>query len=299
MNIVCFIILIFIFYSLNGYLHEYIYVKLHIYQSNFLTMLQFLTMTSTFCFIHINKNLSLKYYNKQILFLLILCGIIQVISKCFVNIASFKLSYATEITIRSCKIIPTVIFNMIIHKRVPSRFIILSTLLMGIGTLVMACADINIKNTFSISGLVYGIVGLVLDSIVCNIESFLFDRMKINEIELIIYEYSAGYFILLTYELINKEYLVLLKNASNNSTIIIFIFLFCISGAFAVYMSLLCTKEYGIITTVMITSSRKLVGIIMSFLLFNNKKFSCIHAISLFFIAISSIIYSYVKYNKL
>lgn len=44
-EIICFIILIFLFYNLNEYVHEYIYVKLHVNESNFLTMLQFFTMS--------------------------------------------------------------------------------------------------------------------------------------------------------------------------------------------------------------------------------------------------------------
>lgn len=299
MSIIYFIILIFIFYNFNGYTHEYIYVKLHIIESNFLTMLQFFTMFCSFSFISIYNNIQSNKYSKKMISLFIMCGIIQVISKSFVNIASLRLSYSTEIVIRSCKIVPTVLFNIIIFRKFPNILIIASTILMGIGTFGMAITDFKMKNIFSVSGIVYGIIALVLDSIVCNIESMLFDEVKVSEIELILYEYSTGYFILFVYEVMNKDYWYLITRILENYVIIIYVILFCISGTLAVYISLLCTKQHGIITTVMITSSRKLMGIILSFLLFKNKVFYYSHALSILLIIVGSILYILVKANKI
>lgn len=298
MNIIFFILLIFIFYSINGYIHEYIYIQLHVTESYTITLIQFFTMSCSFIFIKMLKTYNIKKYNIKIVVIFILCGVIQVLSKSFVNIASLKLSYSTEIVIRSCKIVPVVIFNIIVFRKVPNFYIIISTIFMGLGTCGMAITDIQMKNIFSYSGLVYGIIALILDSTVCNIESLLFDEIQISEIELIAYEYTTGSILMLMFEIINKEYLLLVEKILDNYYILLYILLFCISGILAIYFSLLCTKQYGIITTVMVTSSRKFMGIILSFLLFKNKVFSVNHAFSLVFIVSGSFIYIMYKYNK-
>lgn len=194
------------------------------------------------------------------------------------------LNYPTQVLIKSCKIIPSMIGGFFILGKKYSYLEILSAILLSLGlielTLGNAYAD---PLTFNFTGIFMLLSALFADSFIGNNQEKVMSQYKVTTHEMIFYTHAFGSIFLLIITLIFGEFFNAIKHSYQNPITIIYILSFSISGYIGVNVVLALIKIFGAFITISITSCRKFVTVWLSFIIF-PKPISIHYFISCLFI---------------
>ena len=116
--------------------------------------------------------------------------------------------------------------------------------------------------------------------------------------ELISMLYTVGALIMLLLGLITGQFNTGIEKVSNNPSSIIFLIFFGFLGAGGIQFVYLIMKVFGSLTTVMITSVRKALTVVLSFIIFKDKQFTVWHGISVMLITIGMSLSMYDKFSS-
>jgi len=267
---------IFFTFLLHGIAHEKLISHFKFAETIFLTFTQFffyslLSSRALFRIICGKSSMSapfLHYFSTSITLAL---------SMSLANFAAMRLSYPTEVLFKSSKLIPVLIGNIIFLNKQPTISEVVSVCLIVIGLIGITLGDFKGNNKFDIPGIAAVMTSLSFDAVASNMEDKTMSVYGASQNELISILYGLGAVLVGTTSILTGQFSSAVHRIKENPESIKYIFLFSSLGSIGIQFVYLTMKVFGSLITVMLTSLRKAFTVILSFLLYKDKKFTYWH----------------------
>jgi adenosine 3'-phospho 5'-phosphosulfate transporter B3 len=289
---------IFATFLLHGIGHEKLCSHFKFTETLFLTFTQFLGYAA-FSFPTLIWNIRTRFANLHApirTYIITAFGLIM--SMTLANFSAIRLSYATEVMFRSSKLIPVMIGNVIfLHKR-PRASEVVSVVLIVFGLIGISLGDFRGKNKFDLPGLVAVVLSLCFDALASNMEEKVMSHYGATQSELISMIYSMGALLIGVMAVATGQMSDGIEKVVAQPLSLVYLFLFAVLGALGIQFVYLVMKVFGSLVTVMTTSLRKGLTVILSFVVFKDKKFTTWHGWAILLLSTGTGLNIYLKTAK-
>ncbi|XP_014207502.1 adenosine 3'-phospho 5'-phosphosulfate transporter 2 [Copidosoma floridanum] len=286
---------IFTFYILYGYLQELIFTLDGFRPFGwYLTLIQF-GYYSVFGWLecrirNINRKIPVKTYLLLALFTLGTMG--------FSNSSLGYLNYPTQVIFKCCKLIPVLIGSILIQGKSYGFLDFVAASLMCLGLILFTLADSMISPRFNAVGVTMISCALLCDALIGNVQEKAMRQHKASNTEVVFYSYSIGFVYLFLILMYTGD---IFKGASFCSQHPIetygYALLFSMSGYLGMQIVLSLVQCCGAFVAATVTTCRKAVTIIISFLFF-YKPFTFTYVWSGLIVLLGIYLNVYSKQNK-
>ncbi|CAF1203695.1 unnamed protein product [Adineta ricciae] len=229
---------VFVYYLGYGYLQELLFTLKGFGETAwFLTCYQFLVY-SVLSFRHIGfvglsqRRASFRSY--------IILAMLTLGTMGLSNYSVGYLNYPTQVMFKCCKLIPVLIGGVIIQKKTFNRYDVSAAICMSIGLIFFTLADSKVRPSFNTYGVFIICMALVADAIIGNYQEKIMKTHNVPNVEMHPVQ-TYGYALL-----------------------------FSVFGYLGIDIVLTLIKEYGALICVTVTTCRKAITIILSFILFSK-----------------------------
>lgn len=184
---------------------------------------------------------------------------------------SVKKSRTCSVIYRCCKLIPVLIGGIAIQGKRYGPLDFAAAFLMSVGLVFFTLADSQLSTNFDFIGVIMISIALVADAILGNMQEKTLKEFHAHNAEVIFYTYFIGTLYLaicLLYSghfLPGVEYFLENKKDRFGTSLI-----FSVSGYFGMQIILTFIRRFGAFITVTVTSFRKVISIVISFLAFSK-----------------------------
>ncbi|KAF6023086.1 SLC35B3 [Bugula neritina] len=263
-------ILVFIFFVINGFFLELIYrldgMKDH---SWYLTMMQFLCyalfslLNQVFFAGNVARRGEMRVY--------LLLAVLTVATMGLSNMAVGYLNYPTQVIFKCCKLIPVLVGGILIQGKKYGWVDFLACACMSIGLIMFTLADSKVQPNFNLYGVAVISGALVADAAIGNVQEKTMKKNEVKNNEMILYSYSLG-FVYIFIGLVAAGQFLPAFNFFSQHPVQTYGYgvVFSISGYLGVNAVLYQVKAFGALTAVTVTTFRKMVSIIVSFIIFSK-----------------------------
>ncbi|CAJ0598965.1 unnamed protein product [Cylicocyclus nassatus] len=184
------------------------------------------------------------------------------------------LNYPTQVIFKCCKLIPVLVGGIIIQGKRYGWLDASAAALMSIGLIMFVLADSHVSPNFDPRGYIMISGALIADAIIGNLQEKVMKKYGGSSNEMVFYSYSIGSVYILVITILTGEFHEAFAFFLNNPWKtygygLIFGFL----GYLGVNVVITLIKVSGALVTVTVTTLRKALTIILSFVLF-SKPFS-------------------------
>ncbi|CAH0398636.1 unnamed protein product [Chilo suppressalis] len=260
---------VFICYLAYGYFLELIFTGPEVKPvSLYITLLQFL-ITMVFSYVEslirnpIKRKVPIRTYA--------ILAALTLGTMSFSNLALSYLNYPTQLIFKSCKLIPVMIGSIIILGKRYGFLDYIAAIIMCIGLTMFTLADSNTSPNFDIIGVIVISLALLCDAIIGNVQEKAMKQFQASNNEVVFYSYAIACI-----------YLVVITGVSGIMTagyiycsempvkLYTNIFLLSLSGYMGLQAVLTLVRICGATVAVTVTTMRKALSIIISFLLFSK-----------------------------
>ncbi|KAG6450556.1 adenosine 3'-phospho 5'-phosphosulfate transporter 2 [Manduca sexta] len=266
---ICCSVFVFVFYLAYGYFLELIFSKPEVKPvSLYITLVQFLmTMLLSYgeALIRnpIKRKVPLKTYA--------LLAALTLGTMSFSNLALSYLNYPTQLIFKSCKLIPVMIGSIIILGKRYGFLDYVAAIVMCIGLTMFTLADSSTSPNFDFIGVVVISLALLCDAIIGNVQEKAMKQFQATNNEVVFYSYAIACVYLL---LITGFSGILVDGyvhcSETPTTMYTNIFFLSLSGYMGLQAVLTLVRISGATVAVTVTTMRKALSIIISFLLFSK-----------------------------
>uniref|UniRef100_H2YAE5 Adenosine 3'-phospho 5'-phosphosulfate transporter 2 n=1 Tax=Ciona savignyi TaxID=51511 RepID=H2YAE5_CIOSA len=194
----------------------------------------------------------------------------------FSNTSLGYLNYPTQIMFKSSKLIPVMIGGILIQGKTFSIIDFISCLLMTIGLITFTLTDQKVSPNFDPTGIVLISLALCSDAAIGNIQEVTFKKHKSSNAELVLYSFGIGFLILLLVNSMVGDVFKAVIVLKSNINIIFALFLFSFTGYIGILFVLHLVRTFGALLAVTVTTCRKAVSMVLSFVFF-AKPFSIMY----------------------
>ncbi|KAM7541668.1 hypothetical protein Aperf_G00000016701 [Anoplocephala perfoliata] len=211
------------------------------------------------------------------------------------NAAVYYLNYPTQVVFKCCKLIPVMIIGIIIQGKRYKCMDYVAVACMIIGLIFFTLTDVSIQLNFDIRGVAAISVALICDGYIGNLQELAMKSYHVPALQILTYSYAFGFVLILFIMLISGE---LIPSAiffvESFKDVIFWSTLFVFSGYFGLQFVLLLVNHFGALLAIVVTTLRKSVTIILSFIIF-QKPFSLDYLRSAALVAIGLFLHTYSK----
>lgn len=266
---------VFITFLLYGYLQELIFSL-----EGFKPFGWFLTFIQ-FCFYSIFGLLELFFISspehraRRIpLHIYALIAALTVTTMACSNMSVAYLNYPTQVIFKSCKLIPVMIGGILIQGKRYGLVDAVAANLMTVGLIFFTLADVSLNPSFDPTGVALISLALAADAVIGNVQEKNMKTYGSNSAEMVLYSYAIGSIYLLMGLLVNGNlfdalhfcWMYPIQTYGYAAA-------FSLTGYLGVNVVLTLVKTFGALVAVTITTCRKAVTIVLSFVFF-AKPFS-------------------------
>lgn len=256
------------FFVLYGYLQEFIFAYGDFKPFGWhLTLMQFLYY-SLFGFVE----LQFKQNSERRIPIRIYCflAFLTVTTMGCSNTSLGFLNYPTQVIFKCCKLIPVMFGGMVIQKKVYNRFDFMSVTLMTFGLIFFTIADQKASPNFNMVGVALISAALMADAVIGNVQEKMMREYKASNCEMVLYSYSIGFVYILIGEMVTGTFTPAFTYFNEHPKVYLLSFLFSFVGYLGILFVLSMVKTYGALLAVTVTTFRKALSIIMSFIFFTK-----------------------------
>jgi len=189
------------------------------------------------------------------------------------NLAMRYLNYPAKVMFKSCRVIPTMLYGVLVYKKKYSRreWVAMTTLVLGL--VAFTQADIHSGPAMNPLGILLISASLVLDAGILNVQDHCFTSFKADEDEVVFMSYAGGSVLLLVLCVANGELTAALgfvNESLGGATGVAAVSLACFSacGYFGVMCVVALTHRFGPLVAALTTTARKALTVGLSFVLF-------------------------------
>ncbi|XP_076812474.1 adenosine 3'-phospho 5'-phosphosulfate transporter 2-like [Clavelina lepadiformis] len=178
------------------------------------------------------------------------------------------LNYPTQVIFKSSKLIPVMIGGVIIQGKVYSILDICSCALMTIGLAFFTYADQTVSPNFNVTGIVLICLALCADAAIGNVQEKVMKQHHASNAEMVLYSYGIGFLILCVLHIVYGGVLQFGHFLLKNPKVLHILFIFSLAGYIGIQFVLHLVRTFGALLAVTVTTCRKAVTMVLSFLLF-------------------------------
>nr|XP_026486929.1 adenosine 3'-phospho 5'-phosphosulfate transporter 2 [Vanessa tameamea]XP_026486930.1 adenosine 3'-phospho 5'-phosphosulfate transporter 2 [Vanessa tameamea]XP_026486932.1 adenosine 3'-phospho 5'-phosphosulfate transporter 2 [Vanessa tameamea] len=291
----CCSIFVFVCYLAYGYFLELIFSKSEVKPvSLYITLVQFLiTMSLSYVESIIRNPIKRKVPIRTYAIL----AALTLGTMSFSNLALSYLNYPTQLIFKSCKLIPVMIGSIIILGKRYGFLDYVAAVIMCIGLTMFTLADSKTSPNFDVIGVIVISLALLCDAIIGNVQEKAMKQFQASNNEVVFYSYAIAcvYLVVITgFSGILTDGFVYCSQSA--TTMYFNIFLLSVSGYMGLQAVLTLVRICGATVAVTVTTMRKALSIIISFLLF-SKPFVFQYAWSGMLVALAIYLNHYSKKN--
>ncbi|XP_075249808.1 adenosine 3'-phospho 5'-phosphosulfate transporter 2-like [Convolutriloba macropyga] len=204
----------------------------------------------------------------------ILVGFTSAATMVFSNCSLFYLNYPTQMMFKSCKLIPVMIGGILIQSKRYHKLEYISVFCMTLGLIWFTKVDKTLNTQFNLIGILYICSALVFDAFLGNFQEKILKQYRMTQAELTTYSYSFGawaLFVIVSADgSIIQGYRALRGAAPLSLELILGL---SVLGFLGINLVLLLIRRNGALVSVTVTTLRKVISTVISFLTF-AKPFS-------------------------
>lgn len=260
---------IFVAYLIYGYLQELIF-RLKEFRPFgwYLTLVQFLCyLIFGLLEMYVRKNFTRKIPLKTYALLAFLTVATMGLS----NTSVGYLNYPTQVIFKCCKLIPVMVGSILIQGRRYNCLDVSAMLSMVIGLILFTLADSSVSPNFNTYGVILISLALCADGAIGNVQEKAMKQHEASNTEIVFYSYGIGFFYILVGLVISGNFFPAFEFCRQHPVQTYgYGLLFSISGYIGVAFVLSLVKASGALIAVTVTTCRKAVTIVLSFLFFSK-----------------------------
>ncbi|XP_040840064.1 adenosine 3'-phospho 5'-phosphosulfate transporter 2 isoform X1 [Ochotona curzoniae] len=258
---------VFVFYLIYGYLQELIF-SMEGFRSYgwYLTLVQF-AFYSLFGFIELQliqdkrRRIPGKTY--------MIIAFLTVGTMGLSNTSLGYLNYPTQVIFKCCKLIPVMLGGVFIQGKRYNVADVSAAVCMSLGLIWFTLADSTIAPNFNLTGVVLISLALCADAVIGNVQEKAMKLHHASNSEMVLYSYSIGFvYILLGLTCTSGLGPAVTFCSKNPIRTYGYAFLFSLTGYFGISFVLALIKIFGALLAVTVTTGRKAMTIVLSFIFF-------------------------------
>jgi len=188
----------------------------------------------------------------------------------FTNASLQYLNYPTRVLFKSSKLVPTMVMGTVMQGRRYSWLEYLAAAGLVLGILLFTLGDAELRPDFHPMGIALIAIGIAADAATSNYEEREFFRLEhpVSQPEVVTYASLFGTLWSLILLLPTDELGPALKHSHAHPSVLPLIFASAVCGYVSVTFVLLLIHLYGATVTEMVKSMRKVLTVVLSFLLY-------------------------------
>uniref|UniRef100_A0A131XDJ2 Adenosine 3'-phospho 5'-phosphosulfate transporter 2 n=1 Tax=Hyalomma excavatum TaxID=257692 RepID=A0A131XDJ2_9ACAR len=184
------------------------------------------------------------------------------------------LNYPTQVLFKCCKLIPVLLGGVLIQGKKYNYLDLLAAVLMSVGLAAFILTDNKLSPTFSLIGVAMILTALLFDAAIGNMQEKAMTAYGTSNSEIMVFSYSIGsvilFFVLATMQDLTPAVKFFARHPVETYG---YAAIFSILGYLGIQLVLTLISISGAFVTVVVTTFRKALSIILSFMLF-AKPFS-------------------------
>lgn len=193
------------------------------------------------------------------------------------NVACAYLIYPMQVLLKSCKLLPVMLVGSLYFKKSYHRLEHIAIGLFCLGILFSSAGStLNAENlsssVFADPKFTFGFTvmcgALLADAVIGNAQEHVMVTYETSSSEMILYSKLCGVGYLLIWAVISGEFWAAFVFCLEHPVIYLYMFVFSFLGCLGEHFVMMLIKIWGPLIAVIVTSSRKLVTVALSFLLF-------------------------------
>lgn len=260
---------IFFFYLIYGYMQELIF-RLKGFKPFgwYLTLIQFACYT---VFGTIDSRLQKDNVRKIPLSTYGLLAFLTVATMGLSNASVGYLNYPTQVVFKCCKLIPVMIGGVLIQGKRYGPIDVLAALCMSVGLIFFTLADSTVSPSFETIGVIMIMSALCADAVIGNVQEKALKAHQASNTEVVLYSYGIGFWYILAGLIVSGQ-LVPAYLFCNQYPVKTYGYavIFSLTGYIGISFVLQLIRLFGALVTVTVTTGRKAVSIVVSFLFFSK-----------------------------
>lgn len=259
---------VFVFYVLYGLAMEKIFLIPGLKREGlYLTLVQFIFYT-----IMAKMEMAHKYQKRKIpitTYALLAAATLTTMS--LSNASLGYLNYPTQVVFKSCKLIPVLVGGIVLQRKKFCIMDFIAAMSMCFGLAIFTLADSKLSPTFDSIGIAMLSVALVADAVVSNVQEKAMKMHHAFNAEVILYSYGIGtcylVFCLLLSGHLSSGLVSFATNPWQNYGLA---FIFSLTGYLGMQVVLSLVRSFGAFVAVTVTSMRKALSVVISFVIFSK-----------------------------
>ncbi|GFN93276.1 adenosine 3'-phospho 5'-phosphosulfate transporter 2-like [Plakobranchus ocellatus] len=181
------------------------------------------------------------------------------------------LNYPTQVIFKCCKLIPVLVGGILIQGKTFSLIDILACVCMSIGLILFSLADSVVSPNFNPYGITLISLALCADGAIGNVQEKTLKQYSAASGEMVLYSYGIGFLYILFGLLVTGNLIPAFQFCQQYPLETYgYAVIFSITGYLGLYVVLTLVRSFGALIAVTVTTCRKAVTIILSFLFFTK-----------------------------
>ncbi|KAF5273234.1 hypothetical protein FQA39_LY07565 [Lamprigera yunnana] len=260
---------IFIFFILYGYMQELIFTLDGFKPFGwYLTLIQFACYTA---FGLVEKTVKHEMKRRMPMMIYFLLALLTLGTIGFSNSSLQYLNYPTQVIFKCCKLIPVLIGSIVIQGKRYGPLDFGAAILMCIGLTLFTLADSKITPNFNTKGIIIISMALLCDALIGNVQEKNMKAYNVSNSEVVLYSYAIGFVYIFIVMLLTGDLFEGIHFCSKHPVQTYgYAVIFSLTGYLGIQIVLTLVRTCGAFVAVTVTTCRKAVTIIISFLLFSK-----------------------------
>ncbi|XP_044766544.1 adenosine 3'-phospho 5'-phosphosulfate transporter 2 [Coccinella septempunctata] len=290
-------IAVFLFFLLYGYMQELIFTIQGFQPYGwFLTLVQFgfytiFGYTETKIQKLTSRRIPMKSY--------FLLALLTLGTMGFSNSSLGYLNYPTQVIFKCCKLIPVMAGSILIQGKKYGPLDFTAAVFLCVGLTLFTLADSQVQPNFNTTGIIMISMALLCDAVIGNVQEKSIKTYGAHNAEVVLYSYAIGFVYLFIIMLITGDLLQGFKFFSKDPEKCYgYAFIFSLTGYLGIQIVLTLITISGAFTAVTVTTFRKALTIVISFVFF-SKPFTLQYVWSGLIVVLGIYINLYAKKNPI
>ncbi|XP_008829854.1 adenosine 3'-phospho 5'-phosphosulfate transporter 2 isoform X2 [Nannospalax galili] len=179
------------------------------------------------------------------------------------------LNYPTQVIFKCCKLIPVMLGGVFIQGKRYNIADVSAAVCMSLGLIWFTLADSTIAPNFNLTGVMLISLALCADAVIGNVQEKAMKLHNASNSEMVLYSYSIGFVYILLGLMCTSGLGPAAAFCSKNPVRTYgYAFLFSLTGYFGISFVLALIKIFGALLAVTVTTGRKAMTIVLSFVFF-------------------------------
>uniref|UniRef100_UPI00358FE954 adenosine 3'-phospho 5'-phosphosulfate transporter 2 n=1 Tax=Myxine glutinosa TaxID=7769 RepID=UPI00358FE954 len=181
------------------------------------------------------------------------------------------LNYPTQVIFKCCKLIPVMIGGVLIQGKRYNVFDVCAAMCMSAGLVWFTLADSKITPNFDLTGVMFIMFALCADAAIGNVQEKAMKTYSASNSEMVLYSYSIGFiYLLLGLGFTGNLQMAFTFCYQHPLQTYGYALIFSTSGYLGISFVLALIKTFGALLAVTVTTCRKALTIVLSFLVFTK-----------------------------